>query len=210
MSKQVVIVLIFYLNLFESKSTMMKKLIKKVTLSIYYENLIGSFLVIYWSQRLTSDSIIPVIQQIMDNQHVFTLWEKTAMFYGYFKVTSFTSEAFTVSQDRINQILEDEIRYIENLSIPEEKTQNFMKNIDEFIANKQETELGIIYCKYPYKLDIKISLFGRKKIVQKTKNKLQAICHKHTLKTIYLKFTDDQVNLFFFSLNLKKKSCILV
>ncbi len=46
--------------------------------------------VIYWSQHITSDSIIPVMQQIMDHQNIFTLWEKTAMFYGHFKVVYFT------------------------------------------------------------------------------------------------------------------------
>ncbi|CAF5180596.1 unnamed protein product, partial [Rotaria magnacalcarata] len=64
---------------------------------------------IYWSQQIKSDLIIPVIQQIMDNHNIFTLWEKTAMFYGHFKVTYLTHESFKVSEARITEILNKEI-----------------------------------------------------------------------------------------------------
>ncbi len=151
---------------------------------------------IYWSQHITSDLIIPVIQQIMDQQNIFTLWEKTAMFYGYFKVVYFTHTSFTVSEDYIREILNNEIIYIENLVMPNEISKNFLKNIDQFIFNKQHAELAIIRCKYPYKLDIKISLFGRKNLVKKTKKQLQSIINKYTIKTLQLKMNSHQVNIF--------------
>ncbi|CAF3609150.1 unnamed protein product [Rotaria socialis] len=147
---------------------------------------------IYCSQQIKSDLIIPVIQQIMDNHNVFTLWEKTAMFYGHFKVTYLTHESFKVSEARITEILNKEISYIENMAMPEEKTRNLLKSIDEFIFSRQNPELVIIRCKYPYKLDIKISLFGRKKLVRKTKKQLQSIVYKHTIKTFQLKMTANQ------------------
>jgi len=150
--------------------------------------------VIYWSQNITSDSIIPVIQQIMDHQNIFTLWEKTAMFYGHFKVVYFTHESFKVSEDYITQTLNNEIAYIENIVMPNEKTKNLLKNIDEFIFSKQNSDLAIIQCKYPYKLEIKISLFGRTSLVKKTKKQLQSIINKHTIKTFYLKMNLHQIN----------------
>ncbi len=152
---------------------------------------------IYWSQHITSDLIIPVLQQIMDHQNIFTLWDKTAMFSGHFKVAYFTHASFTVSENQITQILNNEIAYIENLVIPNEKTMNLLKTIDQYIFNKQNSELAIIHCKYPYKLEIKISLFGRKNLVKKTNKQLQSIINKHTIKTFQLKMNSHQVKFLF-------------
>ena len=140
--------------------------------------------------------MIPVIQQIMDHQHIFTLWEKTAMFSGYLKVIYFTHESFTVAETYIAEILNNEIAYIENIIMPKEKTKQFLDDIEEFITNKQQSQLAIIRCKYPYKLDVKISLFGRKNSVKKVKKHLQSIINKHTMKIVYLKLNSIQVNFF--------------
>jgi hypothetical protein len=81
--------------------------------------------------------------------------------------------------------------------MPMEKTKNFLKDIDEFISNRQNPELAIIHCKYPYKLEVKISLFGRKNLVKKTKKQLQSIINKHTIKTFQLRMNAHQVNFSF-------------
>lgn len=153
---------------------------------------------IYWSQHITSDSIISVIQQIMDHHNIFTRWEKTTMFYGHFKVVYFTHQSFTTTETYITQILNNEIEYIENIVMPNEKTKNLLKDIHQFISNKQNLELAIIYCKYPYKLEIKISLFGRKNLVKKTKKQLQSIINKHTINTFRLKIKSHEVRFIFF------------
>ncbi|CAF1449677.1 unnamed protein product [Rotaria sordida] len=147
---------------------------------------------IYWSNHITSDLIIPVIQQIMDHQNIFTLWEKTAMFCGYFKVVYFTHESFKVSEAYISEILDKEIVYVNNIVMPNEKTKNHLASIDQFIFNRQHPELAIIRCKYPYKLDIKISLFGRKNLVKKARKSLQSIINNHTIKTLQLKMNSNQ------------------
>ncbi|CAF3631775.1 unnamed protein product [Rotaria sp. Silwood1] len=147
---------------------------------------------IYWSKTIRSDLIILVIQQIMDHHNIFTLWEKTAMFSGYFKVVYLTHESFLVSETKITEILRNEIAYVEDIVMPCEKTKNFLNDIDQFILARQDPELAIIRCKYPYKLDIKISLFGRKSVVKKAKKQLQSIINKHTIKIFPLRITTNQ------------------
>ncbi|CAF1189241.1 unnamed protein product [Rotaria sp. Silwood1] len=147
---------------------------------------------IYWSKTIRSDLIILVIQQIMDHHNIFTLWEKTAMFSGYFKVVYLTHESFLVSETKITEILRNEIAYVEDMVMPCEKTKNFLNDIDQFILARQDPELAIIRCKYPYKLDIKISLFGRKSVVKKAKKQLQSIINKHTIKIFPLRITTNQ------------------
>ncbi|CAF1314178.1 unnamed protein product [Rotaria sordida] len=148
--------------------------------------------IIYWSQQITSDLIIPVIQQIMDQQKIFTIWEKTTLFYGYFKVIYFIHESFKVSENEITEILNNQIEYIENIEMPKEITKQFLNDIDQFIASKQNSELAIIHCKYPYKSNIKISLFGQRKLVKNAKKQLQSIIHKHTIKTVQMKIDTNQ------------------
>ena len=148
---------------------------------------------IHWAQNIISDGILPVLQHIMDQQKFFTLWEKTAMFYGHLKVSYFADRWFTVSEKQIREILENEILYLENLPMPEEKTVNFLKTIDQYRSTKQNPELAIIYCKYPYKSEMKISLFGRKNLVKRTRKQFQSIVNKHTVKIFTLKMNDYQV-----------------
>ncbi|CAF2751248.1 unnamed protein product [Rotaria sp. Silwood2] len=148
--------------------------------------------IIYWSQQITSDLIIPVIQQIMDEQKIFTLWEKTALFYGYFKVVYFTHESFKVSENEITEILNNQIEYIENIEMPKEITKQFLNDVDLFIASRQNSELAIIHCKYPYKTNIKISLFGQRKLAKNVKKQLQSIINKHTIKSVQMKIDTNQ------------------
>lgn len=137
--------------------------------------------------------MLPVLQYIMDQQNIFTLWGKTAMFYGHLKVNYFTDRWFTISEKQIMDILKKEILYVENLPMPDEKTANFLKTIDQYRSTRQHPDLAIIYCKYPYKLEIKISLFGRKNLVKKATKQLQSVVNKHTVRIYPLKINDYQV-----------------
>lgn len=129
------------------------------------------------------------------------------MFRGYFKVVYFTHESFKVSESRITEILNNDIVYLENINLPEEKSHNFLNSIDQFISNQQNPELVIIRYKYPYKLDIKISLFGKKSLVRKTRKLLKSIINKHSIKNVQLKLTSYQVK---FLLLTNKKIVIFI
>ncbi|CAF3806468.1 unnamed protein product [Rotaria sp. Silwood1] len=165
---------------------MITKLFESTRVKIYDEKDVDQQM-IYWSKNIKSDLIIHVLQKIMDNENIFTIWEKTAMFSGYFKVLYFTHESFMVSEAKIAEILNNEIDYVENLTMPNEKTKQFLNNIDQFIFHRQHPELAIIRCTYPYKLDIKISLFGRQNLVHKAKKRLQAIINKNTMRIVQLR-----------------------
>lgn len=115
------------------------------------------------------------------------------MFSGYLKAIYFTEEPFTASVEQIQRILLQEIDCVVDLAMPKEKTRNFIKTIDQFIFTREHTELAIIQCRYPFKLDIKISLFGRKNLVRKAKRQLQSIIDKHTLQTFWLRMNASQV-----------------
>jgi len=118
------------------------------------------------------------------------------MFSGYLKTIYFTQEPFATTVDRISEILKREISYIADFSMPNEKTKNFIKILDEFILIKQHPELAFIQCRYPFKLDIKISLFGRNNIIKKIKRQLQSIINKHTIQVYRLKLNSSQVRRF--------------
>jgi hypothetical protein len=163
---------------------------------IFYMFYLFHISVIYWSQHAISDSVIPVIQEIMDKERIFTLWEKTAMFSGYLKTIYLTQEPFATTVDRISEILTREISYIADFSMPNEKTKNFIKILDEFIFIKQHPELALIQCRYPFKTDIKISLFGRNNLIKKIKRQLQSIINKHTIQVYRLKLNSSQVRRF--------------
>lgn len=149
---------------------------------------------IYWSHHIFSSSAIEAIQQIMNNEEIFTVWEKTEMFSGYYRVLYFNHELFRVSADNISHILYHEIDFAENIEMPPEKTKTFMKEIQQFITDNRQSELAIIQHKYSSKFDIKVSLFGRKKMVKKVKKKLQSLVNKHTLRKFEIKLTTMQVS----------------
>lgn len=130
----------------------------------------------------------------MNNQNIITLWSKTAMFYGYLNVVYFNHESFKVSEERITEILKTEIAYVEDIAMPSEKTKNLLNSIDQYILNRQNPELTIIRTKYPYRSDLKISLFGRKNLVKKTKKQMQSIISKHTIRQFPINMNVDQVN----------------
>jgi hypothetical protein len=132
----------------------------------------------------------------MDNEKIFTVWEKTEMFSGYYKVMYFTLQPFNTNEQDITQILNHQIKYVENVKMTNEKTKNFIKEIEQLISDKRQSELAIIRFKYPNQIDINISLFGKKKWVKIIKNKLQIIVDKHTIKQIQIKINEIQVNLF--------------
>ncbi|CAF1159377.1 unnamed protein product [Rotaria sordida] len=165
---------------------MITKLFESIRVKIYDKKDVDQQM-IYWSKNIKSDLIIPVLQKIMDNENIFTIWEKTAMFSGYFKILYFTHESFMVSEAKIAEILNNEIDYVENLTMSNEKTKQFLNNIDQFIFHRQNPELAIIRCTYPYKLDIKISLFGRQNLVHKAKKRLQTIINKNTMRIVQLR-----------------------
>ena len=131
----------------------------------------------------------------MDKEQIFTVWEKTAMFSGYLKTIYFNQEPFASSGDKISEILTREIDCIIDLDMPNEKTKNFIKTIDQFIFVRQHPELAFIQCRYPFKMDIKITLFERKKLVKKMKRQLQSIIDKHTMQSHRLKLNSSQVSM---------------
>jgi hypothetical protein len=92
--------------------------------------------------------------------------------------------------------------------MPNEKTKSFMKEIQKFIVENRHAELAIIQHKYLDKLDIKVSIFGRKKLVKLVKKKLQLLINKHTLKKFEINMTTLQVN-FFDETFVEKTSCFL-
>jgi hypothetical protein len=130
----------------------------------------------------------------MNNERIFTVWEKTEMFSGYYKVLYFNHELFGVSTENVTHILHHEIDYVENIKMPNEKTKNFMKEIQQFIIHNRQPELAIIQHKYPDKLDIKVNLFGRKKLVKIVKKKLQLLVNKYILRKFEIKMTTMQVS----------------
>ena len=152
------------------------------------------FIVIFWSQHLISDSIIPVLHEISNKEQIFTIWEKTSMFSGYFKAIYFIEGPFAITSDKIRQVLTREIGYVVEVAMPNEKSKTFIKMIDQFIFNKQQPEIAFIQCRYPFKLDIKLSLFGRKTLVRKMNRLLQSITNKYITQTHYIKLSSSQVS----------------
>ncbi|UJR11256.1 hypothetical protein I4U23_015438 [Adineta vaga] len=148
--------------------------------------------VMYLSSHIFSDAAIDVIQQIIDHENIFTLWEKTKMFSGYYKVLYFSYHPFDITEAEITQILYKQIDYVENMKMPDEKTKSFIKEIEQAIISNRKPELAIIRHTYPNRIDIKISLLGRKKLVKIVKKKLQLIATKHTLKQFELKLHKTQ------------------
>jgi hypothetical protein len=132
----------------------------------------------------------------MDNEKIFTLWKKTEMFSGYYQVMYFTHQTFAVSEDNITKILTRRIAYVEGVELPIKKTKNFIDEVEQFIIAQKQPELTIIYCKYPYQMEIQVNLFGRKKLVHTVKQQLQSIVNKHTLKAFQIKMTLSQVFIF--------------
>jgi transcription antitermination factor NusG len=161
--------------------------------SIFFCRLYCYISAIYWSKYIFSDMAINVIQQIMDNEKIYTVWDKTEALSGFYKVMYFTLEPFVVSEVDINQILNREIAFIDDIKMPDEKTKNFLKEIEQFVVYKRQPELAIIHCKYPYQTKIKISVFGRKKLVKIVGKQLQLLINKYTLKPFTIKMTSIQV-----------------
>ena len=132
----------------------------------------------------------------MNKEHIFTLWHKTAMFSGYIGTIYFTQEPFATTVEKINETLTREIDYIADLGMPKEKTKNFITTIDDFIVMRHHPEFAFIQCRYPFKTEIKISLFGRKSLIKKIKRQLQSVINKHTVQVYQLKLKDSQVRMF--------------
>ncbi len=80
--------------------------------------------------------------------------------------------------------------------MPNDKTKNFIKTVDEFVVAKQHPEFAFIQCRYPFQTEMKISLFGRKNLIKRIKRQLQAIFNKHTVHVYRLKLNDNQVRVF--------------
>ncbi|CAF3303678.1 unnamed protein product [Rotaria socialis] len=147
---------------------------------------------IYWSKHIFSDATISVIQQIMNNEKLFTVWEKSEMFSGFYKVVYFTHESFAASEESITQILNREIAFVEYIKMPNEKTKTFLDEIEQFIITAKQPELAVIRCKYPFKMEINVSLFGRKKLVKTVKKQIELLVKKHTVKSFGIKMTPAQ------------------
>ncbi|UJR16813.1 hypothetical protein I4U23_003712 [Adineta vaga] len=148
----------------------------------------------YDQQKIIFDSIIPVIQNVTNKEQIFALWDKTAMLSGHLKTFHFTQGPFATTVEKISEVLTREIDYIADVHLPKEKTKTFITTLDEFIVIKQHPELASIQCRYPFTTEIKISLFGRKNLIKKTKRQLlQSIIHQHIIQIGNdITLTDDQ------------------
>ncbi|CAF1342365.1 unnamed protein product [Didymodactylos carnosus] len=155
--------------------------------------------VVYWSKRIYSDFAINVIQKVMDDQKIFTIWEKTQMLSGYYVVYYFKIEPFRISEQDLTKILLNKIIYIEKIDIPDEITINFIKEIENFIfKTKQQQQdlqaLDVIYCKYSFQMKMKISLFGQQQTAKITKKHLECLINKHRIKSFKIEMNSTQYN----------------
>ena len=168
--------------------------------------IIISFLAIYWSTNIYSDSALNIIQKMFDNQKIFTVWDKTDILSGYYIVYYFGSEhQFHASEESIDQILHNEIVYVRDIIISNfDRIQlNFEKELEKFLNNKKEQQqrlgrLSIIYCKYPLQTELKISFFGEKNLVNIAKKQLQCLLNKHQTRIINIELDFTQVRISYF------------
>ncbi|CAF2915481.1 unnamed protein product [Rotaria sp. Silwood2] len=158
--------------------------------------------VIYWSKNLYSDSDITVIQKIFDKQKLFTIWEKTDILSGYYVVHYFTkTDVFSVSEDYINQKINNEISYVRDIVISNfvNIQENFRKKLEQFITKKKQEQqqletYAVIYCIYPGQTELKISFFGQNVLVKRANRQLKYLIDQNRLITWTTEFTLTQRN----------------
>ena len=156
---------------------------------------ISLFSVIDWSTHIYSECILQTIQKIMNNRKIYTIWDKTEMFLGYYIVHYFQDniQHFGAASKDIDLILRDEISYVEIIdNIPIVKTKMFLQELDKIVRDtqKEQQELTILYYKQPF---MKICLYGNKHVVKSVQKQIQKFMRKHNLKAFYIEMDETQV-----------------
>ncbi|CAF4339484.1 unnamed protein product, partial [Rotaria sp. Silwood2] len=119
-----------------------------------YNNAKSDGKVINWSTHIYSERVLQTIQKIFDNRKLFTVWDKTEIFSGYYVVYYFKDsiQQLGASVESIDQILLEEISYVEITNqISNIKSKIFSQEFDQLIREiqKQQQEITILYCKEP-------------------------------------------------------------
>jgi hypothetical protein len=161
------------------------------------------FLVIKWSKHIYSDSALTILQKIFSDKKKLTIWEKTNILSGYYVVHYVSGQhKFSVSEEFIYQILNNEISYVKDIVIPniENIRIQFRKELNEFINTKKEQQqqfqtMAIIYCQYPSQTEMKISFFGLKNQVDIAKKQIKMLINKHRMRTIRIELDSKQVRM---------------
>ncbi|CAF0983783.1 unnamed protein product [Rotaria sordida] len=156
--------------------------------------------IIRWSKYIYSDSILTILQKIFFDKKKLTFWEKTNLLSGYYIVHYISGQhMFSVSEEFINQTLNNEISYVKDFMIQnvENIQPKFRKELDEFISDKKEQQLqlqtmAIIYCQYPYQTEMKISFFGLKNQVDIAKRQIKLLINKHRMRQIWIGLDSTQ------------------
>ena len=131
----------------------------------------------------------------MNNSKIYSVWDKTEIFVGYYVVHYFQDSVqhFGVAIKDIDLILREEISYVEIIdNIPNVKTKIFLQELDKIVLDtqKQQQELTILYYKQPL---MKISLFGNKLVVKSVQKQIQKFMRKHHLRAFYIEMDETQV-----------------
>ena len=107
---------------------------------------------------------------------------------------------FGTSEEFINRTLNNEISYVKDIIIPNmnEIQPKFLKELNEFINDKKQQQqelktMNIIYCQYPYQIEMKISFFGLKYQVDIAKKQIKLLINKYRMKTIWIELDSKQV-----------------
>ncbi|CAM4863546.1 unnamed protein product [Rotaria socialis] len=159
--------------------------------------------IVRWSRYIYSDSILTVLQKIFVDKKKLTVWEKTSILSGFY-IVHYTSgqHMFSVSEEFINQTLNNEISYVKDIVIEnmESIQPKFRKELKELINEKKQHQLqnptmSIIYCQYPSQTDMKISFFGLRNHVDLAKKQIKLLINKHRMRTIWIGLDSKQRDL---------------
>ncbi len=132
-----------------------------------------------------------------------TIWEKTNILSGYYIVHYISGHHyFSSSEDFINDTLANEITYVKDIVISnvENMQPNFRNELDDFINEKKEQQrqfqtMAIIYCQYPFQIEMKISFFGLRTQVDLAKKQIKMLINKHRMRTIRIGLDSKQVRI---------------
>ncbi|CAF3429055.1 unnamed protein product [Rotaria sp. Silwood2] len=106
-----------------------------------------------------------------------------------------------VSEDYINQKINNEISYVRDIVISNfvNIQENFRKKLEQFITKKKQEQqqletYAVIYCIYPGQTELKISFFGQNVLVKRANRQLKYLIDQNRLITWTTEFTLTQRN----------------
>lgn len=151
------------------------------------------------SMRIYSDSALLVLQRIFLEKKKFTIWEKTNVISGAFRVFYLHGDGeCQTSVDFFRHVLTLEIGMskdltLSNLSSMPKKGRD---EIDEFLRMKSnQPTMTIISVQCPSQKEIPIILFGLKSAIRSAKNRLINLIDQYQMKLVRLDLNASQVNL---------------